>query len=61
MKDMIIIAILLVLVSGIVWYLWKEKKQGAKCIGCPYAKQCSQKANGSCSGKTTDHTQNKHH
>ena len=61
MKDMIIIAILLILVSGIVWYLWKEKKQGAKCIGCPYAKQCSQKAIGGCSGQTAAPTQNKHH
>ena len=23
-----------------VWYICKEKKRGAKCIGCPYAGSC---------------------
>ncbi len=43
MKNIIIILVLLMIVTGIVWYLVHEKKQGATCIGCPYAKQCAEK------------------
>ncbi len=45
MENIIIIFILTVIVGGIVWYLWREKKRGAKCVGCPYAKGCSGKCN----------------
>ena len=27
-------------------YLYKAKKRGQTCIGCPYAKQCGGKCNG---------------
>ncbi len=40
MEDYIIIAIVLAIVGGIVAYLYKSKKRGETCIGCPYAKQC---------------------
>ena len=40
MEDIIIIAILLAIVGGIGWYLYRAKKRGQKCIGCPYAKEC---------------------
>lgn len=45
MENIIIILILLAIVGGIVWYLWRAKKSGAKCIGCPHSKQCG----GNCS------------
>lgn len=48
MENIIIIAILLCIVGGIVCYLYKAKKRGETCIGCPYAKQCK----GKCGGKT---------
>ena len=32
--------ILLCIVGGIVFYLYRAKKRGEVCIGCPYAKQC---------------------
>ncbi len=50
--DIIIIFIVAAVVTGIGVYLYKAKKRGETCIGCPYAKQCSSKCNGNCSGKT---------
>ena len=34
MKDVIIILILLAIIGGVVFYIYKAKKSGAKCIGC---------------------------
>lgn len=39
--DVIIILILLAVVGLATAYIIKEKKRGAKCIGCPYSKTCS--------------------
>lgn len=50
MTDIILIAILFLMISSIGLYLYKAKKRGEKCIGCPYAKQCSSK---SCNCGTT--------
>ena len=35
MKDFLIIAILAVIVGAAAWYVYKAKKNGKKCIGCP--------------------------
>lgn len=43
MADFLIVVILLVIVGGAVAYIVKQKKQGAKCIGCPSAAACSHK------------------
>ncbi len=51
MKDVAVIVILAVIAAGILWYLIRSKKRGDKCIGCPYAKQCS----GHCSEETEHH------
>ncbi len=40
MTDFIIIFVLLGIIGGIIAYLYKAKKRGQTCIGCPYAKQC---------------------
>ena len=40
MENIIIIGILLVIVGASVLYIWKEKKKGARCIGCPAAGGC---------------------
>ena len=45
MENAIVIVILAAIVAAIVLYLVKAKKRGEKCIGCPYAKQCSGKCN----------------
>lgn len=54
MKDFIIVLILLCIAGGIVFYLYKAKKRGQTCIGCPYSKQCT----GKCSSCETENTEN---
>lgn len=49
MENIILIAILLIAVGSAVLYIYKSKKQGKACIGCPYAKQCGSKC--SCDNK----------
>ena len=44
--DYIIIGVVLLLAGASAWYIIRQKKKGAKCIGCPDAKTCS----GNCSG-----------
>ncbi len=58
MKDVIIIVLLLIIVIAIIWYLYRAKKRGETCIGCPYAKQCSGKCSG-CDHTNTDNEENK--
>ena len=38
--DIIITIILLLILGGATAYIIRAKKSGAKCIGCPYAKEC---------------------
>ena len=45
MTDLIIIAILAVVVGVAARYVYKAKKSGAKCIGCPVEGGCSGKCN----------------
>lgn len=47
MIDFIVAAIVLAILGGILLYLYRAKKRGETCIGCPYAKQCG---SGSCGG-----------
>lgn len=35
MENIIIIAILIILIGSAIFYIWKAKKDGRKCIGCP--------------------------
>ena len=46
MIDYVIILAVLLIVGGAGYYVYRAKKRGQKCIGCPYADQCS----GGCSG-----------
>lgn len=41
MLDIFLVLLLLCIAGGIVYYLYREKKHGATCIGCPYARQCA--------------------
>ncbi len=50
-KDYIIIGIILLLLGSSLFYILRAKKRGEKCIGCPYAKECSKKNNSECSKK----------
>ncbi len=44
--DIIVSIILLVLVGGAVYYIYKEKKKGTRCIGCPMAGNCQKYKSG---------------
>ena len=49
--ETIIIAVILAAIIGLaVFYVYKAKKSGKKCIGCPDSGKC----NGSCCGCTED-------
>ena len=50
MENIVIIAIIALILGGAAFYIFKAKKSGAKCIGCPNAKACS----GQCSGCSCD-------
>ena len=49
MVNFLIIVILLAIVGGASGYIYKAKKSGAKCVGCPHAKTCGSQCGG-CSG-----------
>ena len=40
-RDLIIILVILAIIVPIGVYIYKSKKIGKKCIGCPYAKECA--------------------
>lgn len=44
MENVIVIAVILLIAFGAGYYVYKAKKNGAHCIGCPDSKKC----NGSC-------------
>ena len=46
MIDFIIILAVLLIVGGAGFYVYRAKKNGKTCIGCPDSGKCS----GSCSG-----------
>lgn len=46
-EDIIIIVILALVAVGVGFYIYREKKKGSKCIGCPYSKSCG----GNCASK----------
>ena len=48
--DLVIIVVIAVILGGAAWYIYRSKKKGVQCIGCPDAKTCSGKCSG-CSGK----------
>ena len=64
-ENAIIIAILVVLIGGAIWYIVKAKKSGAKCIGCSAGGSCSSKGKSSegcgcgCGGENTTKTENR--
>ena len=49
MVDFIIAVIVLSIVGGAAFYIYRAKKSGAKCIGCPDSKTCGGNC-GSCGG-----------
>ena len=41
MDNLIVIAILAVIIGLAAGYVYKAKKSGQKCIGCPHSNNCS--------------------
>jgi len=46
--DLLILAIVAVIVAAAGWFIYRSKKSGKKCIGCPDSGSCSGNC-GSCS------------
>ena len=46
--DIVSILIIVIILSGAIFYVIKSKKNGAKCIGCPYSKTCSKNKSVEC-------------
>ena len=40
MKNLVLILIILALVFGVVFYLYRAKKRGGDCLGCPHSRGC---------------------
>jgi hypothetical protein len=45
-KEFIAIAIIALIIGGALFFVIRSKKQGKRCIGCPYSDKCK---SGSCS------------
>ncbi|MDO4622898.1 MAG: FeoB-associated Cys-rich membrane protein [Eubacteriales bacterium] len=56
MADLIVIAIIAVIVGSVIVYLYRARKRGETCIGCPYAKQAGG-CHGGCHGHGNSHVQ----
>lgn len=41
MGDWIVVGILLIIIGAAIRFIWKEKKKGRRCIGCPASGCCS--------------------
>ena len=50
--NIIIILILLAVIAGACAYIYREKKKGRHCIGCPYSAACPKRniTNSGCTG-----------
>ena len=48
LPDIIAVLVILLCVGGASLYIYKAKKSGKKCIGCPDSSACGQK--GRCQG-----------
>ena len=46
LTDVIVIVVLIAILGFAAWYVYKVKKSGKKCIGCPDSDGCS----GNCPG-----------
>jgi len=49
LTDYIVLGVFLLIIGLVIFYIVREKKKGAACIGCPHAGTCHKK--GSCSKK----------
>ena len=55
--DYIIIAVIVVIIGAAAFAIYRSKKSGKKCIGCPDGAKCSGNCagcSGNCCGKQSD-------
>ncbi len=45
MTDIILAIVILIIALGAALYIYRAKKRGEHCVGCPHSKQCSGKCN----------------
>ena len=48
MANLISIVILAVIISAAALYIYKARKKGVKCIGCPEGKHCGRSCDSCC-------------
>ncbi len=48
LTDIIIVGVIILCIGGAALYIYRAKKSGKKCIGCPDSSSCGQK--GRCNG-----------
>ena len=51
MTNLVAILFLALCLGAAIRYIVRQKKRGAKCIGCPYGESCGGKKDGGCGGK----------
>ena len=49
--DIVIIAVIVLIVGAASFYIYRSKKSGKKCIGCPDSCSCSSGQKEKCSGQ----------
>lgn len=49
MKDLILVLVIALILGLVIFYLWRARKKGVKCVGCPDSGSCSVQCAG-CSG-----------
>ena len=54
METIIVIIILALILGGAIAYIYKAKKSGRKCIGCPDSASCGKKNGQCCCGCSTE-------
>lgn len=50
MENLLILVIVAAIIGFAARYIYKEKKRGVKCIGCPDGCSCASGGCGGCSG-----------
>lgn len=51
MENIIITVLLVLIVGSAIFYIWRAKKRGSKCIGCPMSASSSCHCSGNSKGK----------
>lgn len=55
MENLILVVVLILILGGAGLYVYRAKKSGQACIGCPRAKQCQERTcHCSCETKKKD-------